>query len=274
MKVSKVGFKAKTLVAAVALAASSMASAMVLPSTYNGDLTLSIWDATSGHEASLTLDLGVAMNTAIASYQTAGTTVNFGNIFSNSTYATQFGFATHNAADLRWNVTAGDNNADVERILVTSGLNSGLNLINAQVAGSAQVMQNFLQQFGAATEGGSHNPAQGTFAGSPFTWTSTLAGQLYQGTAAGVGANLGMYFFMDTQGPDYATTSGDPATGYAFQNGSNFGTWNLAANGDLTYSMAAAVVPPAVPVPAALWLLGSAMVGLVGVARRRTNEVA
>ena len=272
MKVSKVGFKAKTLAAAVALAASSMASAMVLPSTYNGDLTLSIWDATSGHEASLTLDLGVAMNTAIASYQTAGTTVNFGNIFSNATYTTEFGFATHNLADLRWNVAAADPSIDQERVLVTSQLGSNLQLTNAQASGSATAMGNFFGQFGTATEGGSHNPAQGTFAGGG-SWGHIMAGSVYQGTSTGVGGDLGMYSFMDTQGPDYVTGSGDPAKGGAFKNGSNFGTWNLSNSGVLTYSMAAADVP-AVPVPAALWLLGSAMVGLVGVARRRNNEVA
>lgn len=39
------------------------------------------------------------------------------------------------------------------------------------------------------------------------------------------------------------------------------GTWTLATNGTLSYS--------AVPVPAAIWLLGSAIAGLFGVSRRR-----
>ena len=42
-------------------------------------------------------------------------------------------------------------------------------------------------------------------------------------------------------------------------------SFTLAANGQLSY-----IVPPAIPVPAAVWLLGSALVGLVGVARRRS----
>ena len=46
-----------------------------------------------------------------------------------------------------------------------------------------------------------------------------------------------------------------------------YGTFTLTANG-LQYAAAA---PAATPIPAAVWLLGSAMVGLVGVARRRTN---
>jgi hypothetical protein len=42
------------------------------------------------------------------------------------------------------------------------------------------------------------------------------------------------------------------------------GLWTLAANGELRYEVGAVV-----PVPAAVWLLGSAMIGLVGVSRRR-----
>jgi hypothetical protein len=48
------------------------------------------------------------------------------------------------------------------------------------------------------------------------------------------------------------------------------GQWTLAADGTLTYS--AATVGAPVPVPAAVWLLGSALVGLVGVARRKTEQ--
>ena len=42
------------------------------------------------------------------------------------------------------------------------------------------------------------------------------------------------------------------------------GSWTLAANGDLSFATA-------VPVPATVWLFGSALVGLVGVARRRVS---
>lgn len=50
-----------------------------------------------------------------------------------------------------------------------------------------------------------------------------------------------------------------------------YGKWTLASNGDLSYSTGA-VVPPPVPLPPAVLLLGSALAGLVGIARRKHSE--
>jgi hypothetical protein len=71
-------------------------------------------------------------------------------------------------------------------------------------------------------------------------------------------------------------------TGGAFvyyNNGSNFGllttnTWNgLAWGGDLAFMMdlSATPVASAVPVPAAAWLFGSGLMGLVGISRHRAR---
>ncbi len=53
-----------------------------------------------------------------------------------------------------------------------------------------------------------------------------------------------------------------------FDNEFGDSTWLLAQDGTLTYAAAVNGVS-AVPVPAAAWLLGSGLVGLVGVARRK-----
>jgi hypothetical protein len=56
-------------------------------------------------------------------------------------------------------------------------------------------------------------------------------------------------------------------SGYGFFSGltqTTLESWNLSANGALTYGAVSAV-----PVPAAVWLFGSGLMGLVGVARRR-----
>ena len=42
-------------------------------------------------------------------------------------------------------------------------------------------------------------------------------------------------------------------------------TWSFSANNASFYSMSVA----AVPVPAAVWLFGSGLIGLIGVARRK-----
>lgn len=44
------------------------------------------------------------------------------------------------------------------------------------------------------------------------------------------------------------------------------GVWNLSSNGELSFSAGVS----AVPVPAAVWLFGSGLLGLVGIARRRS----
>ncbi len=61
----------------------------------------------------------------------------------------------------------------------------------------------------------------------------------------------------------------DPEAGNVSRVQQFSGNWTLASNGTLSYS---AEVVPAVPVPAAVWLLGSAMIGLVGVARRKSEQ--
>ena len=55
------------------------------------------------------------------------------------------------------------------------------------------------------------------------------------------------------------------------QMGNQGAVWSLTSNGDLAF--AAAGTPVVTPLPPALWLLGSAMAGLVGVARRRKASV-
>lgn len=45
--------------------------------------------------------------------------------------------------------------------------------------------------------------------------------------------------------------------------------WTLSAQSETSYSMSITAVPTAVPVPAAVWLMGTGLLGLVGVARRK-----
>jgi hypothetical protein len=83
---------------------------------------------------------------------------------------------------------------------------------------------------------------KGTFTmGGNGAWGGTV----YSTLADGVGVNLGQY--ADWTGAAYALDSFDAA---------DHGTWNY-------------VPLAAVPVPAAVWLFGSGLLGLVGIARRK-----
>jgi len=47
-------------------------------------------------------------------------------------------------------------------------------------------------------------------------------------------------------------------------------TWTFSAESDTSYSMTVTAAGiPAIPVPAAIWLFGSGLIGLIGVARRK-----
>ncbi len=54
---------------------------------------------------------------------------------------------------------------------------------------------------------------------------------------------------------------------YANSNGAGF--WFLSNTGDLTYNIASGASTAPVPLPAAIWLLGSGLLGMAGIARRR-----
>lgn len=70
------------------------------------------------------------------------------------------------------------------------------------------------------------------------------------------------FFSLTTNGGSSAFTGGNnPVTVSAF------GNWTLAQDGTLSYGSA-----PTVPIPAAVWLMCSGLLGLAGVARRKTND--
>jgi hypothetical protein len=83
------------------------------------------------------------------------------------------------------------------------------------------------------------------------------------------GASVGaaQYLYMVSTG-----LTSNPDEGYAANVYKSSATYTLAANGVLTYSGGGPT--PEVPVPAAIWLLGSGLLGMLGVGRRRRDAVA
>jgi hypothetical protein len=85
-----------------------------------------------------------------------------------------------------------------------------------------------------------------------------LAGSNYSQT---VGQAVGFYNVVSTG------RNADSINGYSNANGTGF--WFLSATGDLTYNIASGGTTAPVPLPAAIWLLGSGLLGMAGIARRR-----
>lgn len=93
----------------------------------------------------------------------------------------------------------------------------------------------------------------------PLKGGQVVTGQQFGGS---VGSSLGFYDMVPT-------TSGlshtNVITPYANANGAGF--WFLSTSGDLTWNVPLAA--STVPLPAAVWLLGSGLLGLAGIGRRR-----
>lgn len=87
-----------------------------------------------------------------------------------------------------------------------------------------------------------------------------LAGSNYSQT---VGQSVGFYNVVSTGRSSVSTNP--------YQNSNGAGFWFLSATGDLTYNIASGGGggPAPVPLPAAIWLLGSGLLGMAGIARRR-----
>lgn len=146
----------------------------------------------------------------------------------------------------------------------------GLTTSNSTVAGMNQPVANF-----GTTNGYIQlNNGRGTMTGAINTNGSATAaladGDAY--FAKGQGANWGSYASFSSlanvgssQQFWYIATSDATPTGAATVKPFTGATWKMNTDGSLVYEVAA------VPIPAAVWLFASGIVGLVGVARRRLH---
>lgn len=91
----------------------------------------------------------------------------------------------------------------------------------------------------------------------PLNAGNLATGQNFSGS---VGSALDFY--------DVTTTSAHKAVVTQYANSTGAGYWFLSTSGDLTWNVPVAGTAP-VPLPAAIWLLGSGLLGMAGIARRR-----
>jgi hypothetical protein len=255
--------KMKALAVAVALAATSgAASALDLGQFGNpGELMFSVWDNTVGNEASFTFGL----NLDTVSFD-GNETYSFENLFSNEVFTANFDAANFaNISNWKWNVVGSKFIDSDDDVLFTSGFEV-TSLLNDQVALGAfgaleyaRVLNNVygVNQDAYGTNGttefnrgfAGHISYGATVNGMPVDSSGFVGDELFFIFAENIFEESG-YEINDARVSTFA------------------GVWSLDENGTLTYSALGAPVP----VPAAVWLLGSALVGLVGVARRREAQ--
>jgi len=262
--------KIKTLVAAIALAAvTSGANAAIVQNSSgtDGELFLTVFDEAG--QQSYALDLGFTVNQMTAD-STSARSYDLTAIDSNFT-----GFAgnTH----LRYTVTGANTEVGSSRRGTTTQF--GFMTTTSGTVEQVQAAAGAQQQDATGVVNNINNMARNSnaSAGTPYDGTNgginlsnvALIGEIGYYADASWGDTIGNRGIVASNTVDNAMTMYTVRVNNADSGGAMLidalGSWLLTSTGQLTYTNA----PSAVPVPAAVWLFGSGLIGLAGIARRK-----
>lgn len=259
--------KIKILLASIAMVASANASAAILSPLYAGGLSetvFSIWDPTTNQ--SYSQDMGTTWQTFRDNLSNNAFSMSY-TISDTSLYNTAIGAS--NPSDLLWNVSvANSQNADYSNfedfgVIGTSNLGNAINTAALNQAISKH--DQYATALRGTTSPVNNDPAlndayfgtidNGGYAGSNFIWGTSWATNFSTNNSATFGTDLDFYYWKTGGFSLDATVS------------QAVGSWSFDGT-TLAYA-----APSTVPVPAAAWLMASGLIGLVGVARRKTTKV-
>lgn len=290
----KMNTKLALVAGALAFSVAGQANAAIVAGgTLANNLVLSVWDATN--MTSYTANLGVTMQSFLTGAGfVAGGTAKAPVLTGVDTAANNFTFTdgalsaylATASANTTWSVVAsnagvyayGTNGALTTSATPLVGMSATVvGITGAQVAGTASMNTNYLATVNlnnptavsytttAATGGLAYVGAASNGMGNNFS------GQLPTSNMAAVGQAMNFYFLTPTQN---ARAQYVNSAVYNFANATGASTWSLAANGTLTYAVAAPVVA-AVPEPGewALMLSGLALIGFIASRRKEENSV-
>lgn len=255
----------KTLVAAVALCATGGANAAIDlgPGSLgiNNELFLSVWDPVN--KVSITRDLGIHFEDFLSTGQSQPHQwlASDNTVFSST-------FAQSNPNDLRWNVagvnqyTSDFSNASTYGIVTTtqdpmSQIQTALiNDPQTTLANTISAGKDFAQAVNGSDMDASLNNTTSSTGGFSYAgggkWNSSFGG-VFAGIANDASVDQSMAFYRIGINGEGTQALVNP-----------LGTFELKGNGDLGFTP--------VPLPPAAWLLGAALVGLAGIARRKRGQ--
>lgn len=263
--------KLKAVIAAVALSigAGAASAAIVQPSTGDGEMFLTVWDSVANVSYTRQLEINLGAFTGTSNLSFAGD-----SLFAST-------FAGSSASNIMWNVVAGDNtpgsnqNTNGNLRLLTTSTNtvgSGISLTNAGLNAASNNTNTFVSALNAMgcdlnPSCATSDPSDAGFGGGGG-WGPSFGNV---GNVSNAGGGFGSLNFWYLTGGGGTIATQVSKTRFNALDGVNPAVWTLGTDGGLMYSVGSV---SAVPVPAAVWLFGSGLVGLVGVARRRRQLAA
>jgi hypothetical protein len=271
----KTAIKFALIGSALVAGTAAQAATFNVPVTSVGgsDLMLFVSDLTTSNF--FAMDLGNKLDTIYSKAQVIadGAKTNPAGTFNtptgiaglNSTLAAFLGTITNHSDNVVWEIFAGDRSATnlslgSQRALVTSTNDlSGVDVLtftNTQISSYTSKLNTFVNILNTNYAGGNTSTFGGFADGNAASGgANSETAWVGQGVGAGIGSAQTMYVFG---------TNGNPAASQS--NAYVGGLVNIGWDGVVTVTNASA---PEVPLPAAVWLLGSGLLGLLGVGRRR-----
>jgi hypothetical protein len=233
----------------------------------NGELLFFMFDENSANQISGAQDLGVKWDDVVTQKTNTGYSLSFAldsTVFNN--------FNGIDTTAVRWGVLAGTwgSNDNPKGVMVTALADTDFttNLSNTAFGGATK---SNLSKF-TPDVNGVGTPTAAQYLENNATYAAVGSAD-YLGANNNLGRSWAQALPFDTTGgiDDVLTFNLMVKPNVGAQQISQFvGLWDLdLATKTLTYSYTAPT--PEVPVPAAAWLMGSALVGLAGVARRRNH---